>query len=65
MKEYKTVFPTSQNNGLSKLEYFAGQALIGILSSPVISPFEFKSLHVKLAYDLAELMIEEAEKRNR
>lgn len=48
----------SPEAGMSLREYYAGQALIGLLSRA--SSFDDRSLHVQQAFIYADLMLQEA-----
>jgi len=54
-------FKWDVNEGMSLLDYFAGQALTGLLSNPKNKVFAQCEV-AKLSYDIAEAMIEERTK---
>jgi len=60
--QHKTV---EEQDGMSLLEYYAGQALVGIISnsSRAVSISRETEKTASICFDYAEAMIKEAEKR--
>jgi hypothetical protein len=54
----------NSGDGLSKLEWYAGMALSGILSNPTFSQCTLKAV-AESSFQHAQAMIEEAEKRSK
>lgn len=50
-------YKVPMNYGMSLRDYFAGQALAGILASPKLSPKAGPGVLVKAAYDYADVML--------
>jgi len=67
MKKKPQAFPTHNNmecfDGMTLLDYFAGQALASMLDIPQNINQGTGSLVASLSYDIAEAMLEEREKR--
>lgn len=65
MSKNDPAFPTSgqyRDLGLTKLEWFAGMALAGLV---VDNPGESKETISRWAFDLAEAMLAEADRRSK
>ena len=60
---YEDSYGTGSGAGMTMLDYFAGHALAGLLSDETIERVTPEG-YAKSAYDYAQAMIEERNKRN-
>jgi hypothetical protein len=64
-------YPTTINDGMTLRDYFAGQALAGILSAREYTPFRDRMgiteirFHAMVAYDQADAMLAARKKGNK